>query len=117
MSKKKENNSYPEIPLTNEEGCAFAALRTIPMSSYRVYELCCFMIDEKLGINGDDRSHTMMLVKLLKIPKAKMIRWLDDHNIKNDRDLVGMVLKPRYERYLKHKEQRKNEEMQEAAPR
>jgi len=29
-----------------------------------------------------------------------MIRWLDGHKIKNDRDLVGMVLKPIFERYM-----------------
>jgi len=72
MRKKKENNNDPEIPFTNEERLAFAARRTIPMSSYKVYELCCLMMDEKITVgNGNDRSRTLMLVKILKIPRPR----------------------------------------------
>jgi hypothetical protein len=88
-----------ELPITNEERLAMDAYMDVPLSDKKFFELWDFMQEEPEINRGNGRDLILAFVRKHRLPKGKMIKWLDDHKIEKDRDLIPLIFKPLEEKY------------------
>ncbi len=87
-----ENAFVGSQVVISERMRAWNAIDDMPLSTRRFFELCAFIArDVELDVSF---KKTLRFIRERKLPKAKMLDWLNKHGMRGDNDIITNIWHP-----------------------